>query len=1771
MKRKRPALAFKVAKPPRVMDLATEEVVSIPDMASLVKEVKKCFDTEGLEKGHDSMLKLVRLECFSAMNLSGDPGSGSNAKDDILCCEPMVQGLGSEVFWLLHIGGTLSFHTYLKRLETIKPGALYDFIKAHLLMQQQHQQQREHATDMVMMMREEGNGDSDEGMLEPICEDIVLYLYNEAAGVSLSLSSPEAKADNKSRCARFLSDLAVPCMYNNSSNAASGFGYLDLDDLRMLQRIINIVGSGSSGAAERERSRWQVTQVTKLLSCLVEVPEPTSRQGSSNSSVVADTLTALFGAMDEGVLSTALELALRSGEGGTAGASREVLEAAALCARESEQTIRRRSVLLLLLDLCARQATMTAHVRSLLRPETVLDLALEAAQQAMSCESHDDLLRAVCLALRMTRAMSSVATTSFSSTSQRGGKLLFQNWLARLFGLDGKSPPGSTAGPERPAGKSGKAGDEWDTGPTYVQYRAPAGVGGGSVTTLNPQVWCFTAYLLSRVVQQCGEDEVQAFVKVSLAARQVASGGQATFAVSSNPDAAGGKENQPASASATTFGGGGALGIDRSAKLREREREGVIKLKRAHEALLQACKRRLVALEEAADPLRAALFVNQTKKAGGGIGGDGTEPVSAAVLQELGTRLPSWMSTLEKTSMLPVGVRSQATLLGSSRGGVLLMGAVCKLVGSENEQGVLITRDMAVNLVNAMAVAGSGGGGGALLKQEEKSYFLSCLRGSSDAQHDYSSSQTDASAAGDNAHSGHNAPPAVVAALALPPGIASPLLSALMALHQATRAATSSETGGMLGNDVSRTLISSFLAAAEEASRVALFPLSGSTAEEKEDDGASHAIKVCAALAAAVQGLAQHACVFASQMATADARAAHLRVWGSFIGECTGFILPAAPESAPTQSLLEAFLPSRGLLALLTPAPAPSRALALSSLALLLANLPTTDAAISLLTALLARSEGGGTAADVGDDASDVDRLGWLLVANDVCLAAVTALVCRPGSTPLTAESLVAQVEAGFTVTDAPSRVPPPALPVLLTAFTSAHCRLRSVGLAARAMSHSSSLFSWLATLLASQQVKALAAASASSLPLDAAIGVASTVLCSPLMRFALKQTQVGGTFLPGECHQDHNIGTIVRVAGALGQRLSPLYNKHSENSSEESALWAALHSPVAAICHRESSAHAASAAGKAAATVRLLAAPAEPAPQAYSGVEDGDNGDSEGGARGWYHRNQALSWCIRTSGTDVPGYSTTGEDLSAIGWTLSEAHAYSGSDDPFPQPSTVAISLANALVAVVVSIPGMGLGGLLPRLLSCVTPVLHSREPSKIVAGYLIMRSVLACANAAPGDAAHASSVPAVETASFQAVARLVRSGALFSCDLSAYRHWLQVLRPAACMACEQEDVLSLSYLATVPLSTFSDDIDGMQLMPPPLVTAAASARFLYQGAACSLLAKHSGSGRTSNPAKCLSLLRALRSRLAGDGLFLGRGRAVKAIRLAVELLIVASELADPSIKSASSVGIEGGAEGGGGSMEVVDLLSQPADQPADAFDSASESKRELALFTGLAKAMETCCGAGGAIAADGTCSSALLLALWLIPTTMAMTGASSAHVSQLNELFSHSRFQSTLSIGASDLVGNTQGSDVFISAHTSQGQSQSLGGLGLAQARNTASEEMLAHMLACCLVHLHTDLGAQSGSRMKRKRRLGGTGSSSSSSAAASTEPLDEKRLCRLMAVKLAPRYHSACQHGGRVTKGGDAVNEAESEVWRALLRGSVPVPIAAQAVQSLALYLK
>jgi hypothetical protein len=86
-----------------------------------------------------------------------------------------------------------------------------------------------------------------------------------------------------------------------------------------------------------------------------------------------------------------------------------------------------------------------------------------------------------------------------------------------------------------------------------------------------------------------------------------------------------------------------------------------------------------------------------------------------------------------------------------------------------------------------------------------------------------------------------------------------------------------------------------------------------------------------------------------------------------------------------------------------------------------------------------------------------------------------------------------------------------------------------------------------------------------------------------------------------------------------------------------------------------------------------------------------------------------------------------------------------------------------------------------------------------------------------------------------------------------------------------------------------------------------------------------------------------------------------------------------------------------------------------------------------------------------------------------------------------------------------------------------------------------------------------------------LGGTGSSSSSSAAASTEPLDEKRLCRLMAVKLAPRYHSACQHGGRVTKGGDAVNEAESEVWRALLRGSVPVPIAAQAVQNLALYLK
>ena len=71
MKRKRSFLLKNAAKLPSVMDLATEKVLSFPDMSGLVAQMKLCFDEEGLEGGYESMLKLLRLECTDIINDTG--------------------------------------------------------------------------------------------------------------------------------------------------------------------------------------------------------------------------------------------------------------------------------------------------------------------------------------------------------------------------------------------------------------------------------------------------------------------------------------------------------------------------------------------------------------------------------------------------------------------------------------------------------------------------------------------------------------------------------------------------------------------------------------------------------------------------------------------------------------------------------------------------------------------------------------------------------------------------------------------------------------------------------------------------------------------------------------------------------------------------------------------------------------------------------------------------------------------------------------------------------------------------------------------------------------------------------------------------------------------------------------------------------------------------------------------------------------------------------------------------------------------------------------------------------------------------------------------------------------------------------------------------------------------------------------------------------------------------------------------------------------------
>ena len=122
---------------------------------------------------------------------------------------------------------------------------------------------------------------------------------------------------------------------------------------------------------------------------------------------------------------------------------------------------------------------------------------------------------------------------------------------------------------------------------------------------------------------------------------------------------------------------------------------------------------------------------------------------------------------------------------------------------------------------------------------------------------------------------------------------------------------------------------------------------------------------------------------------------------------------------------------------------------------------------------------------------------------------------------------------------------------------------------------------------------------------------------------------------------------------------------------------------------------------------------------------------------------------------------------------------------------------------------------------------------------------------------------------------------------------------------------------------------------------------------------------------------------------------------------------------------------------------------------------------------------------------------------------------------------------------------------------------GLGSAQrkeeARRAVWADVLTSLLSVSLLHVHCDLWDS------RRRSL----SSSSSNGA-----LSEKSICRLVAVKVAPflRGSSSSSSGG--SSGGGATSSSpgdivEFEVWRALLRASVPIPVAVKALESLPLY--
>lgn len=788
MKRKEGFLSTdKRTKVQRVWDSKECMVRTFAGVSELVSEVAQVYRTQGIEKCRDMIIDILESQIWTSFE-------GLESAQDLLGCPQMVRGLDVSIYWLLHLCRAYSFHRYLFSLEKVDIAIIVDFLRTHIL-----------------------NRD----MSGPLCADIVLFLFNESTGLAIHdgdiIIEEEARKCTQ-LCGHLLRSISLTHM-----DASQG-ALVSQADFAVFQKLASIISEGS--CFEEKVLEWHRRQIIRLLPVMVEFNGSTSLQALAN----------LVAGLDREVIPAVLKLAIDaperqaqyfghihssdSNDGESGGALESVLSPSALHSRDQKSSLAARSVLVLLLDLCVLSSSGSATDLSSIGlkrgslPSTreLLSMALDAARRAVHTNNRGAVLRAIALAIKVTRAMAALESSGCSSSgsssdsNRREHKLAFSNWLAHLFGLGGAHDASypdlywdyaTWTAPPKP--------DITATAPSPTFSFSCVGGGSRSRVGLHPEALSSTCYALCTLVPLLGdrEIEVNAALRVTTLSRKLA-----LDQSSLNK----GKENAHPCGSATSVKKGSS-GLESRKSI-----DSLALIKRAHDAVVVVCKQVLLRIDRSQDPLKSLLLRERATKAlKAGADGELVASVSEGVLKELEKKVPQWASVLAMTGMLPGGVRNQATMLGTKQGGVTLASALVKLVGTAQQPGIVpVTRDMVSKIITAMGQsehphqpgASSSTGAPALLSPRESSFFLTSLSSSLSAGSPTLSPGGGSQGQGDNDSGEHSrSAQLLVSSLGLSVGAQENLIEGLNLLRQASRVARQGKTLADCGDRVEQTMV----------------------------------------------------------------------------------------------------------------------------------------------------------------------------------------------------------------------------------------------------------------------------------------------------------------------------------------------------------------------------------------------------------------------------------------------------------------------------------------------------------------------------------------------------------------------------------------------------------------------------------------------------------------------------------------------------------------------------------------------------------------------------------------------------------------------------------------------------------------------------------------------------------------------------------------------------------------------------------------------------